>query len=92
MSSLLVPMHDILFRKRPSMSEVRQGCGTELQQLREFTHRARLGCIDFSVEAFWLTCVGRFHLRAQAMTPRERGLSNRSAEANDRADLLYGEY
>lgn len=33
-----------------------------------FSFLTRLGCIDFSVEAFWLTCVGRFHLRAEAMT------------------------
>ncbi len=53
----------------------------ELLVLRAF------GCIDFSVEAFWLTCVGRFHLRAQAMTLREVGLSSFFAEIR-RGQLL----
>ena len=43
----------------------------------EFRHLLRaFGCIDFSVEAFWLTRIGLFHLRAQAMRLREVGLSN----------------
>jgi hypothetical protein len=45
------------------------------------------GCIDISVEAFWLTHIGRFHLRAQAMTPREVGLSNLSIQASGKMRL-----
>ena len=52
-----------------------------------FSFLTRGGCIDFSVEAFWLTCVGRFHLRAQAMTLREVGLSNFSIQASGKMRL-----
>ena len=51
-------------------------CVRWLHRLHLGSNRSLLGCIDFSVEAFWLTRIALFHLRAQSMTLREGGLSN----------------
>jgi hypothetical protein len=60
-------------RLRPGKSRVRNG---PLAVQRSVTLRAG-GCIDFSVEAFWLTRIGQSDRSSEAGSLTRVGLSNR---------------